>query len=164
VERLSSLPSDLYYTYIKPIEGYVPMKTISRNEESFQIWHARLGHPGLSMMRRIINNCASHDVRGFPNPENFIFTGCAKGKLITRPSLVKIRDLCSFIGYKAIFVYLFGPVGPFRYFIVLMSLLHYSFQRRLKKRFQRRAEATFSENEAFPEAVVPPASVIELKK
>ena len=111
VERLSPSPSDLYYTYIKPIEGYVPVKTISRNEESFQIWHARLGHPGLSMMRRIINNCASHDVRGFPNPENFIFTTCAKGKLITRPSLVKIRDLCSFIGYKAIFVYLFGPVG-----------------------------------------------------
>ncbi|KAG2640744.1 hypothetical protein PVAP13_2KG115916 [Panicum virgatum] len=28
VEKLPSSPSDLYYTYIKPTEGYVAMKTI----------------------------------------------------------------------------------------------------------------------------------------
>jgi hypothetical protein len=44
------------------------------------------------MMRRIINNYAGHDVRSFPNSEDFICTTCAKVKLITRPSLLKIRD------------------------------------------------------------------------
>jgi hypothetical protein len=62
VERLPSSPSGLYYTYIKPTKEYVAMKTIFRNTKSFQIWHDRLGHPGLSMMRRIINYSAGHDV------------------------------------------------------------------------------------------------------
>jgi hypothetical protein len=92
VEKLPSLPSGLYYTYIKPTDGYVTMKAIFRNMESFRIWHDRLGHPRLSMMRRIINNFAGHDVSSFPNPEDFVCIACAKGKLITRPSLLKIRD------------------------------------------------------------------------
>jgi hypothetical protein len=52
----------LYYTYVKPTEEYVAMKTIFRNIESFWIWHDCLGHPGLSLMRRIINNFVGHDV------------------------------------------------------------------------------------------------------
>jgi len=83
VEILPSLPSGLYYT--KPAEGYVAMKAIFR-----KIWHDRLGHPELGMMRKIINN--STDYRDFPNPEDFICTTCAKGKLVIRPSLLKIRD------------------------------------------------------------------------
>ena len=62
VERLPSSPSGLYYTYIKPTKGYVAMKTIFRNAESFRIWHDRLGHPGLSMMRRIIKNSDGHGI------------------------------------------------------------------------------------------------------
>nr|AAT85780.1 zinc knuckle domain containing protein [Oryza sativa Japonica Group] len=94
VERLPSLPSGLYYTYIKPTEEYVAMKTIFRNPESFRVWYDRLGHPGLGMMRRIISNSAGHNVEtnDFPNPEDFICPACAKGKLIIRPSLLKIRD------------------------------------------------------------------------
>ena len=121
VERLPSLPSGLYYTYIKPTEGYVVMKTIFQNAESFQIWLDRLGHPGLSMMRRIIKNSAGHDVNGFPNSEDFIYTACAKGKLITRPSLLKIRDE-SPVFLQRIQGNICGPIqplsGPFRYFIV----------------------------------------------
>jgi hypothetical protein len=79
VERLPSSPPGLYYTYIKPTDEYVAMKTIFQNTESFRIWHDRVGHPGLSMMRRIINNSAGHGVRSFPNPEDFICTTCAKG-------------------------------------------------------------------------------------
>ena len=62
VERFPSSPSGLYYTYIKPTKGYVAMKTIFRNAESFRIWHDRLGHPGLSMMRRIIKNSDGHGI------------------------------------------------------------------------------------------------------
>jgi peptide/histidine transporter 3/4 len=35
VEKLPSSPSGLYYTYIKPTEEYVAMKTIFQNTESF---------------------------------------------------------------------------------------------------------------------------------
>jgi hypothetical protein len=35
VEKFPSSPSGLYYTYIKPTEGYVAMKTIFKNMESF---------------------------------------------------------------------------------------------------------------------------------
>jgi hypothetical protein len=106
VERLPSSPSGLYYMYVKPTEEYVAMKTIFRNIESFRIWHDRLGHPGLSMMRRIINDSAGHDVRSFPNPEDFICTACAKGKLITR---LGMSHLCCCKGYKVTFVDLFSP-------------------------------------------------------
>ena len=45
------------------------MKAIFKDIESFRIWPDRLGHPGLGMMRRIINNSAGH--KDFPNPEDF---------------------------------------------------------------------------------------------
>jgi len=100
------------------------MKIIFRYTESFWIWHDRLGHPGLSMMKRIINNSASHDVKGFPNPEDFVCTACAKGKLITRPSLLKIRDE-SPVFLQRIQGDICGPIqplsGPFRYFMVLID-------------------------------------------
>jgi hypothetical protein len=92
VETLPSSPSGLYYMYIKPTEEYVVMKTIFRNIESFRTWHGRLGHPGLSMMRRIKNNFAGYDVRSFPNLADFICTACVQGKLITRPPLLMICD------------------------------------------------------------------------
>jgi peptide/histidine transporter 3/4 len=37
VEKFPSLPSGLYYMYIKPTDGYVAMKAIFRNTESFRI-------------------------------------------------------------------------------------------------------------------------------
>jgi hypothetical protein len=110
--------------YIKPTEEYVAMKTIFRNTESFRIWHDCLGHPGMSMMRRIINNSAGHDVRSFPNPEDFICTSYSKRKLITRPSLLKIRDE-SPVFLQRIQGDICGPIqplsGPFRYFMVLID-------------------------------------------
>jgi hypothetical protein len=100
------------------------MKTIFRNIELFRIWHDRLGHLGLSVMRRIINNSAGHDVRSFPNPEDFICSECVKGKLITRPSLLKIKDE-SPVFLQRIQGDIFGPIqplsGPFRYFMVLID-------------------------------------------
>jgi hypothetical protein len=76
------------------------------------------------MMRRIINNSAGHDVRSFPNTEDFICTTCAKGKLITRPTLLKIRDE-SLVFLQGIQGDICGPIqplsGPFRYFMVLID-------------------------------------------
>ena len=68
------------------------------------------------MIRRIIKNSAGHGVNSFSNPEDFICTACAKGKLIRDESPVFLQriqgDIC-------------GPIqplsGPFRYFIVLID-------------------------------------------
>jgi transposase InsO family protein len=76
------------------------------------------------MMRRIINNSAGHDVRGFPNPEDFVCTACAKGNLITRPSLLKIRDE-SPVFLQRIQGDICGPIQPlsgsFRYFMIMID-------------------------------------------
>ena len=51
-ENFPTLESRLYYAYIKPVE-YVAYKVIFQNVDAFQIWHDRLGHPGIEMMRKL---------------------------------------------------------------------------------------------------------------
>jgi hypothetical protein len=46
LERIHSLPSRLYYTYIKHV-SHVAYKVIFKNVDAFQIWHDRLGHPSV---------------------------------------------------------------------------------------------------------------------
>jgi hypothetical protein len=76
------------------------------------------------MMRRTIDNSDSHDVRTFPNLADFIYNASAKGKLITRPSLLKIRDE-SPVFLQRIQGDICGPIqplsSPFRYFMVLID-------------------------------------------
>ena len=52
IEKIPSFPSGLYYTYIKPVP-HVAYKVIFQNVDAFKIWHERLGHPGIGMMRKI---------------------------------------------------------------------------------------------------------------
>jgi hypothetical protein len=77
------------------------------------------------MIRRIIGNCIGHNLRNFPKTSNLICMTCASGKLILRPSPLKIHtkplkfleriqgDIC-------------GPIQPisgsFRYFMVLIDV------------------------------------------
>jgi hypothetical protein len=60
LERIPSLPSGLYYIYIKLVP-HVTYKVIFYNVDTFQIWHDRLGHPSVWMMRKIISNCIGHN-------------------------------------------------------------------------------------------------------
>jgi hypothetical protein len=60
LERLPSLPSGLYYIYIKLVP-HVTYKVIFYNVDTFQSWHDRLGHPSVWMMRKIISNCIGHN-------------------------------------------------------------------------------------------------------
>ena len=124
-KKIPTLDSGLYYTYIKPIK-HVTYKVIFQNIDSFQTWHDRLGHPGIGMMRKITNNSIGHDLTAakFSKSSDYVCTACATGKLILRPSPLKIRaeplrfleriqgDIC-------------GPIeptsGPFRYFLVLID-------------------------------------------
>jgi hypothetical protein len=56
IEKFPSLESGLYYTKISAPAMYTSLKTVFRYSELFSLWHCRLGHPGLRMMRNIINN------------------------------------------------------------------------------------------------------------
>jgi hypothetical protein len=126
VEIFPSMRQALYYTYIKPTQKHVTIQTILRNNESYRIWHDRLEHPGLSMIKRITNNLNDHNLKknGFPNHEDFVCVACAKGKLITRPSILRVRDQSlSFL--EKIQGDICCPInplsGPFQYFMVLID-------------------------------------------
>ena len=115
----------LHYTYIKFIE-HVAYKVIFQNVNAFQTWHDRLGHPGIGMMRKITSNSIGHNLleSKFPQSSDFVCTSCATGKLILRPSHLKIQaeplqlleciqgDICRPIQPLS---------GPFWYFMVLVD-------------------------------------------
>jgi hypothetical protein len=78
------------------------------------------------MMRKIIGNCTDHDLKDvkFPKSNNFVCTSCAMGKLILRPSPLKIHaEPLRFL--ECIKGDIYGPIqslcGPFRYFMVLIN-------------------------------------------
>jgi hypothetical protein len=126
LERILSLPSELYYTYIKPVP-HVAYKVFFQNVDVFMTWHEHLEHPGVGMIRKIISNSTGYNLNTskFPKSTDFICIACAIGKLIVRPSPLKIKveplrfleriqgDIC-------------GPIqllsGPFKYFMVLINI------------------------------------------
>jgi hypothetical protein len=76
------------------------------------------------MIRKIIGNSIGHKLNTskFPKPSNFVCTACAMGKLILRPSYLKIKaEPLQFL--ECIQEDICGPIhpstGPFRYFMVL---------------------------------------------
>ena len=54
VKTLLAFSTRLYHTTIKPIESYVVVNQKFNDPKTFVLWHDMLGHPGSSMMRRII--------------------------------------------------------------------------------------------------------------
>jgi hypothetical protein len=102
------------------------IKVIFQNVNAFQTWHGRLGHPSTGMMRKIITNSVGHNLSNakFLQSSDYVCTACATGKLILRPSYLKIRDeplkfleriqgdICGHIQPLS---------GPFRYFMVLID-------------------------------------------
>ena len=102
--------------------------TIKRSVDptNFIIWHDRLGHPGSTMMRRIIENSNGHPLKNkiVPLSKDFLCVACFQGKLITKPSPVKVAIECpKFL--ERIQGDICGPItpssGPFQYFIVLID-------------------------------------------
>jgi hypothetical protein len=92
LERIPSLLFELYYTYIKLIPR-IAYKVIFQNVDAFQTWHDRLGHPNIGMIRKIIGNCICHNLKEakFPKTSDFMCTSCVTGKLILKPSPLKIH-------------------------------------------------------------------------
>ena len=63
IEKLPSYNSGLYYTFIHPVQSHVTINKRSVDPANFIIWHDRLGHPGSTMMRRIIENSTGHPLK-----------------------------------------------------------------------------------------------------
>jgi hypothetical protein len=125
LERIHSLPSRSYYTYIKLVP-HVAYKVIFQNVDAFTTWHERLGHLGVGMMRKVIGNSSGHNLNSvkFLKSLDFMFIVCATGKLILRPSPVKIKvEPLKFL--EQIQGDICGPIqplsSPFRYFMVLID-------------------------------------------
>ena len=90
------------------------------------MWHDRLGHPGETMIRKIIENSHGHPLKDYKifSKGDLTCTACSLGKLITRPSITKVNaespmfleriqgDICGPIT---------PPCGPFKYFMVLID-------------------------------------------
>jgi hypothetical protein len=99
---------------------------IFQNIDAFQICYNRLGHLGVEMMRKIIDNRIGHNIKEakFPKTYDFKCTTCATGKLILSPSPLKI-----YMGplkfFERIKDDICGPIQPlcgsFRYFMVLID-------------------------------------------
>jgi hypothetical protein len=83
LERISSTPFRLYYTYIKLVP-HIVCKVIFHNVDTFTTSHSRLGHPGIWMMKKIIENCTGHDLKyaKFLKFNDFVCISCVMGKLI----------------------------------------------------------------------------------
>nr|AQY61295.1 Pol [Coffea arabica] len=126
VEKLPSFSSGLYYAQISAIEIYHLVDQKSTHPDDFIIWHDRLGHLGSIMMRRIIENSHGHSLKNKKvlKANEFSCVACSQGKLIIRPSQVKVgTESPAFL--ERIHGDICGPVdppcGPFRYFMVLID-------------------------------------------
>jgi hypothetical protein len=99
---------------------------IFQNVDAFQIRHGRLGHHDVGMMRKIIDNFICHNLKEaiFLKTFDFICMTCATGKLILRPSPLKIHiEPLKFL--ERIHCDICGPIQPscglFRYFMILID-------------------------------------------
>ncbi|GJZ30918.1 disease resistance CC-NBS-LRR class family protein [Tanacetum coccineum] len=120
------LHSGLHYTHINVPQSHMAVKEKYRDPGIFSLWYDRLGHPGSTMMKRIVENTHHplEDQRFSKMDKVPLCTSCSLGKLIVRPSPPKIKnespmfleriqgDICGPIH---------PPCGPFRYFMVLID-------------------------------------------
>ncbi|GKD45174.1 retrovirus-related pol polyprotein from transposon TNT 1-94 [Tanacetum coccineum] len=108
-------------------ESHMVIKEKSCDPGIVSLRHDRLGHPGLTMMKRI-----SESTHGHPLKDQKILqmdkmapcTSCSLGKLIARPSPLKVEKE-SHVFLERIQGDICGPIhppcGPFRYFMVLID-------------------------------------------
>ncbi|KAJ9535658.1 LOW QUALITY PROTEIN: hypothetical protein OSB04_un001192 [Centaurea solstitialis] len=121
LEKLPTLPNGLHYTYINVVETNMSKKN---NVTLRYLVYGMTGHPGSTMMRRIIGSTNGHPLKEQKIPQTGTFTqctSCSLGKLIVRPSPSKIeKELPTFLEriQGDICKPIHPPCGPFRYFMM----------------------------------------------
>ncbi len=126
IEKVPSLPSGLYYTYIKPVP-HVASKWFFRMWMHLKLGMNALAIPALEWWEKswaIQMNNGMSDGK-FVKSSDFVCTSCAIGKLILRPSYLRIKvEPLKFL--ERIQGDICGPIqplsGPFRYFVVLIDI------------------------------------------
>ena len=63
LEKLSTLSFGLYYTSISIIETNVTINQKFTDQNIFTVWHNWLGHPGSTMIQKIIENSYGHPLK-----------------------------------------------------------------------------------------------------
>ena len=126
LEKLRSLECGLYLTTITTVEPYAILNSKFSNLPLIVLWHEQLGHPGTSMLRRILHQSNGHSLTNghISSHNHYNCIACTQGKFITRPSSLKIdSDPPQFL--ERIQGDICGPIdppsGPFRYFMVLVD-------------------------------------------
>ena len=120
------MSSGLYYTYIRTIESHTVMNQKFIDSKVYMLWHDRLGHPGSTMILRIITNSNGHPLlsRHIAISNDNPCKACSQGKLVIRSSQLKV-DVESPSFLQRIQGDICGPIqpscGPFRYFMVLFD-------------------------------------------
>ncbi|CAL8157505.1 unnamed protein product [Prunus armeniaca] len=91
LEKLCALSSGLYYTTIQ-IEAHNVMDQKFIDSNTFKLWHDRLGHPGSTMMHRIITNSKGHPLltKHIMLSSDSSCQVCSQGKLVIKPSQPKV--------------------------------------------------------------------------
>ena len=92
VEKLRAFSSGLYYTIMRSIETYVVSSQKLFKPITFRLWHDRLGHPGSTMMCRIIENSHGHPLKNLKillSNDN-ICTVCSQEKFLLKRSTRKM--------------------------------------------------------------------------
>ncbi|GKA90377.1 retrovirus-related pol polyprotein from transposon TNT 1-94 [Tanacetum coccineum] len=89
------LYSGLHYTHINVPQAHMAVKEKYCDLGIFSLWHDRLGHPGSTMMKRIVENTHGHPLKDqkFPKIDKVPpCTSCSLRKLIARPSQLKVEN------------------------------------------------------------------------
>nr|KYP75465.1 hypothetical protein KK1_008200 [Cajanus cajan] len=60
LQKLPTFSYGLYCMYVNTVEANIIVKQKFTNQNKFEVWHDRLGHPGTIMMRKIIKNSCGH--------------------------------------------------------------------------------------------------------
>ena len=92
LEKLPTYSSGLYHIDIKPVEKNMVSYQKLHDKELIHLWHDRLGHSGIRMMQKIIENSIGHLMKKMiiPQPNELSCSARSHGKLIIKPFLNKI--------------------------------------------------------------------------
>ncbi len=91
-ETFNLFPPGIYATRITSFH------TVSSQESITELWHCRLGHPGISMFSRIMKDNTGIPPNVRPSTLSWPYIACSQGKLITRPAIPKtIYNIPSFL-------------------------------------------------------------------
>ena len=110
LEFILALSTSFYHAKVSMIEANA---TFNKEAiDNFTLCHNRVAHPGSTMMRKLILNTNGHTLKEKRIiPKHLSCVACSQGKLISRPSPVKVtKEMINFL--ERIQGDICGPIHP----------------------------------------------------